>query len=106
MVKRIRDDDSSPKLKKVKSVASSGKILALSTAGKKKEKDGDYDPRCDKSLSKKKGKSDLSPIKFSFSRSNPDEQKDTFDRLYVFFIILLLYYMIVFFFKVIFVHFC
>ncbi|KMT11092.1 hypothetical protein BVRB_5g111770 isoform A [Beta vulgaris subsp. vulgaris] len=80
MVKRIRDDDFSPKSKKVKSVASSGKIWALSTAGKKKEKDGDYDPRCDKSLSKKKGKFDLSPIKFSFSRSNPDEQKDTFDR--------------------------
>ncbi|KMS98136.1 hypothetical protein BVRB_4g095240 [Beta vulgaris subsp. vulgaris] len=39
MVKRIRDDDSSPKSKKVKSVASSGNFLALSTAGKKKEKD-------------------------------------------------------------------
>lgn len=51
-------------------------------------------------MSKKKGKSDLSPIKFSFSRSNPDQQKDTFDRSYVFFIILLLYYMIVFFFYV------
>ncbi|KMT19389.1 hypothetical protein BVRB_1g013850 [Beta vulgaris subsp. vulgaris] len=31
-------------------------------------------------MSKKKGKADLSPVKFTFARSNPDEEKDTFDR--------------------------